>query len=252
VAPYRDILGGKLVALLSVSPTVVCTYKNRYQRSASVIASSMAGRRIIRKSGLVYVGTTSLYGVRPNQYERASVPGRVVGAHSVARFGFKFIGDTQGYGTSQFGESTKDALERLTSMARNGKGVNNVFGEGANPRLRALREGISVLGLPKELLVHGMSKAVYGVSMLERQDLCDYLLGLISRPKYVFSTDAVRSDVSSISAYWFSRWVSPRAEREDVLDKIRTHNLIYPIRHGARLSLPDADVDQLEFFREQA
>jgi hypothetical protein len=210
----------------------------------------MAGRRIVRRSDLVYVGTTSLYGIRPNQYDRATVPNEILGGHGPGNFGFRFLGSTQGYGTSQFSEATKDAVERLTAMSRNGKGVNNVFGEGANPRLRAIRDGIVNLGLTEDLLVHGMSKSVYGVSMLSSDNLSDYLLGLTSKPRYVFPRNATRDDVNAIAGYWIARWVVPRLNRADTLERVRNHTLIYPIRHGARLTLPDADVDQLGMFAE--
>ncbi|MDQ2947471.1 MAG: DUF4338 domain-containing protein, partial [Acidobacteriota bacterium] len=61
VAPYNALLGGKLVALLMASPDVTNAYNARYARSASVIASSMAGRIVRRKPKLVLLGTTSLY-----------------------------------------------------------------------------------------------------------------------------------------------------------------------------------------------
>jgi hypothetical protein len=48
VPPYNAILGGKLVAMLATSPEVVLEYKRRYQSLPSIIASSMAGRAIVR------------------------------------------------------------------------------------------------------------------------------------------------------------------------------------------------------------
>jgi hypothetical protein len=250
VAPYNEIIGGKLVALLSVSPTVVKMYKRRYASSASVIGSSMAGRRIVRRADLVYVGTTSLYGIRPNQYDRAKIPRSILGSKSDERYGFHYLGDTQGYGTSQFGEATKIALGRLVQVAGNGTTVNNIFGEGANPRLRALRDGLDELGVPEDLLVHGMEKSVYAVSMLEPGELRDYLLGIRAQPKYVFPKKASLFDADAIGHYWFERWVVNRLGRPGTLDALRRHNLVYPIRHGARLVLPDADLDQLGLFRK--
>jgi hypothetical protein len=248
VAPYNELIGGKLVALLSVSPTVVKMYKRRYSGSASVIGSSMAGRRVIRRADLVYIGTTSLYGIRPNQYDRARIPRSILGAKNDEKFGFSYLGDTQGYGTSQFGESTKIALGKLVQVAGNGTTINNLFGEGANPRLRALRDGLEELGVPEELLVHGMEKSVYGVSMLESGELRDYLLAVRAVPKYVFPKKASRFDSDAIARYWFGRWALNRLARPETLDALRKHSLVYPIRHGARLVLPNADLDQLGLF----
>ena len=77
VAPYNEILGAKLVAMLAVSHEVREAFKDHYSDRPSVIASSMAGRAIRRDASLAYVGTTSLYGVRPCIYDRIALPGPV-------------------------------------------------------------------------------------------------------------------------------------------------------------------------------
>ena len=46
IPPYNEVLGGKLVAMLMMSPEVVAEYRRRYAGMPSVIASSMAGRPI--------------------------------------------------------------------------------------------------------------------------------------------------------------------------------------------------------------
>src|SRR5690606_33044272 len=69
VPPYNELVGGKLVALLAVSEAARTAYRKRYQDQPSVIASSVAGRSVVRSADLVFVGTSSLYGVRPNQYD---------------------------------------------------------------------------------------------------------------------------------------------------------------------------------------
>src|SRR2546423_12894361 len=74
VPPYNEILGGKLVAMLMTSPEVVVEYRRRYGGVPSVIASSMAGRPVVRPADLVFVGTTSLYAQRPTQYDRIAIP----------------------------------------------------------------------------------------------------------------------------------------------------------------------------------
>jgi hypothetical protein len=49
--------------MLLTSPEVVKYYSSKYSKRASLIASSMAGKEIIRKPHLVLLGTTSLYGL---------------------------------------------------------------------------------------------------------------------------------------------------------------------------------------------
>jgi hypothetical protein len=248
IAPYNEIIAGKLVALLCVSPQMVRAYKKRYANAASVIGSSMAGRRLVRRADLVLVCSTSLYGVRPNQYDRALVPASVLGADSRWSLGYRYLGDTAGYGTSQFGESTKMALERVVEMQHNGRTINNIFGEGASPRLRALREGIASLGMSDDLLRHDLRKSAYGVSLVEPTTLRDYLLGITKRPRYIVSSRNSGQSTGRMAEWWFERWALPRVRRPEIVARIKSHTLIHPITHSGRVVLPDADVDQLTLF----
>ncbi|HXI19895.1 MAG TPA: Druantia anti-phage system protein DruA, partial [Gemmatimonadales bacterium] len=179
VPPYQEIVGGKLVAALMTSPEVRAEYRRRYGGTASVIASSMAGRRVVRAADLVFIGTTSLYGERPNQYDRIRVDfeGRDGERKSVR---YRCLGRTKGLGTVQYGDDTVAELGRLLAQSRRGQRVNSVFGEGVNPRLRKLRDGLGELGLDAdELLTHGSPRVVYGVSLVK--NLQRYLLGIDRR-----------------------------------------------------------------------
>src|ERR1700674_5006739 len=56
-----------------------------------------------------------------------------------------------------------------------------VFGEGVNPRLRKLREGLADLGLDADdLLRHGRPRIVYGAALAH--NMRTYLLGRGKRP----------------------------------------------------------------------
>ena len=52
VPPYRDVLGGKLVALMMLSRTVVKDYERKYAGQVSLIASGLAGRPVVRPARL--------------------------------------------------------------------------------------------------------------------------------------------------------------------------------------------------------
>lgn len=243
VAPYNEILGGKLVAMLAVSPTVIAAYKRRYGSMASIIASSMAGRRVVRPGNLVFVGTTSLYGVRPSQYDRLALPAELVGGPAGMSVRYRFLKETVGWGTFQFGSATKKALEQYVTSLGNGWRVNNVFGEGANPKLRALRDGLTSLGLKPELLLkHGQHKCIYGVSLAS--NLREYLLGVAKKPKYIFDLKARTEGERAITTWWFQRWAVGRIRKDDTVEGVKQHAHIHPIRHGARVVLPSADLEQ--------
>lgn len=243
IPPYNTLLGGKLVAMLAVSPAVVAEYERRYREKSSIIASSMAGRSIVRRAHLVFIGTTSLYGVRPSQYDRIAIPCEMLGGAAGKSIKYDFIERTVGWGTFQFGKTTKASIEQYVVSQKSGWRVNNVFGEGANPRMRALREGLAKLGLDEEeLLHHGQQKTMYGVKLAENTK--EYLLGLEPKPRYFFSTESPAEATRVIANHWATRWLQPRLVRPEVMEQIKAHTLVFPITHGARVLLPDGDLEQ--------
>lgn len=249
VPPYNELLGGKLVAMLMTSPHVVVEYKRRYGGVPSLIASSIAGRRVLRPADLVFLGTTSLYGQRPTQYDRISIPVNPDGPPGGPAVRYEYLGRTLGVGTFQFGQKTVAALGRLLAHSRRGQRVNSVFGEGVNPRLRKIRDGLDTLGLSAdEMLQHDAPRLVYGVALVE--NVGEYLLGLQKRPRYYFSIKEPAITTKQIVDWWSRRWLLPRVARPDSLERVIVHNLIYPVTHGARVGLPCNDVDQPELFGE--
>ncbi|MEX0717132.1 MAG: Druantia anti-phage system protein DruA [Planctomycetaceae bacterium] len=245
IPPYSEILGGKLVAALMASPEVVAEYRRRYGKAVSVIASSMAGREIVRPAELVFLGTTSLYGTRPCQYDRISP---AIGPPGDRRkVAYQYLGRTLGVGTFQFGEKTVAELAVLLAQSRRGQQVNSIFGEGVNPRLRKIRDGLNELGVPTaELLNHGAPRLIYGVSLIE--NLRDYLLGIAARPKYLIPQKPNRYGVEEFVRWWLERWIIQRIARDDVLQRMQEHHLTRPICHGARVRLPREDFDQTLLF----
>jgi hypothetical protein len=240
IAPYNSLLGGKLVSMLAVSPSVVLAYKQRYADYASVIASSMAGRPVRRRANLVFVGTTSLYGSGSSQYNRVRIPAEVLGGKSTVEF--RELGRSRSFGTSHLSRQTVTALVRLSEQSRTGIRVNSIFGEGVNPKLRKVRDGIDLLGWPSEdLLMHGRQRIVYGVNLVS--NLLPYLIDAEAEPHYLFRRN-LKDDVAKISEWWIRRWLSPRVQSADVLAAVAEHRVERPVRHGARVpSIAPSDVD---------
>jgi hypothetical protein len=247
IAPYSHLAAGKLIALLAVSPPVVAEYKRRYQGTAGIISSSVAGRPIRRAANLCYVGTTSLYGKRPNQYDRLSVSAAVFGGPANRSIRYDQIREqsatrTQGVGTFHFSSRTVKSLERYVTSQKGGWRANNLFGEGTSPKLRGLRDGLSSLGLDASLLlVHGIERCIYGVKLADNVDR--YLLGIDSEPEWLFSSSEDRT--AQLFSWWTERWANRRGAREDVRSAIRNETLAHPISHHARVQLPDTGNRQL-------
>ena len=101
IPPYNELLGGKLVSMLACSPAVIRDYTNHYSNQISEIASRMKGKKVVRDSRLVYLGTTSLYAIGSSQYNRIKVP-----LSNEGTLEFRKMGVTEGYGTVFFSRET--------------------------------------------------------------------------------------------------------------------------------------------------
>lgn len=241
VAPYNALLGGKLVSMLSVSPFVVRAYKAKYESSPSEIASSMAGRPIYRSADLVYIGTTSLFGSGSSQYNRIRLPAEILSG-ATGSLEYTRLGRSRSYGTSHLSSRSISYLVNLSELRAGGSRINSLFGEGSNPKLRKMREGIDCLGWPSDkLLRHGRTRLVYGVSLV--QNLLPYLLGVEHEASYLFDVDNL-TDTDEIVRYWTTRWLSPRSQRSEVLDVVARHRRSHPNSHGAKVSLPSVSPEQ--------
>jgi len=247
IAPYNHLLGGKLVAMLLASPQIVASYRDRYSDYTSIIASSMAGRAIKKPPMLTALATTSLYGVSLSQYTRIAIPAGAVGGSTKDSLRYEKLGETLGYGSFHFSVPTRHALSTLCAQSSNGALVNFIFGEGVSPRFRALRDGLDELGVDSdELLNHGSPKISYGVRLASNSLEC--LLGMDIEPKYYLPLGDTRKQSEQIARWWTERWLSRRIQREDVLSALAAETLVYPIRHKARVTLPDIESDQLTLF----
>lgn len=244
IAPYSALAAGKLVGALAVSPTVLTAYQRKYSRP-SEIASSMAGRAIVRESRLSLIATTSLYGTGSSQYNRLFWPAELLGGPAGQRMGFHELGRSKSYGTSHLTDESVEALLRLSRLKDSSIRVNSLFGEGVSPRLRKVRLGLSALGWPTDdLLKHGRERIVYGVPLVK--NLTDYSIGVDSEPDYLVDTDLQEGE-KRIAEWWLGRWAANRATQQRVRDTIQEQRLTRPVTHGARVRLPEDDTpdDQL-------
>lgn len=220
IPPYNSILGGKLVALMMLSPQVVADYRERYGNRASEIASRLKGTSVIRPAELVYLGTTSLYYVGSSQYNRLKLPHRLLTPNG-AEVRWKDIGETSGYGTLHISKLTTQTLEEVQLSDDGFSSVNHVFGEGASPKLRMIRQGLAAIldadhNDIDELSKHAMPRIVYGAWLAENGS--DYLLGKTDRPDYYFNTEENPLEgTEKIVQFWRERWLLNRIKFHDAL-----------------------------------
>jgi hypothetical protein len=215
VAPYNELLGGKLVALLLASKEVRDHYAERYGGQVSVIASQMAGRPVLKPADLRVLTTTSLYGVGSSQYNRLVLRSTEhPGLEHDLRWDSIGKSKTGGFGTLHLSANTAYALRQMAQSAHASRRINNRFGEGTSPRLRQIREGLDALGINSDAILHHNTPRLFYACELGMGSL-DSLMGIESE-EFRASTAAM------ISAAWRQRWLRKRAARPETLIALRS------------------------------
>ncbi len=222
IPPYNELLGGKLVSILSCSPSVISDYTHRYENQVSEIASRMKGQRVIRDSRLVYLGTTSLYAVGSSQYNRIKVP---FSNESVLEF--RKMGITEGFGTVFFSKETTSLFSRMLELQDGGKKINHVFGEGTSPRFRMISKGLSSIGIKAEaFLKHYSPRIVYSINLANNTN--EYLLGFDNDVKYGYDLNdstIVEQKTQELIDYWYDRWLTKRLTTVDIEQRLNDFNI---------------------------
>ncbi len=219
IPPYNEILGGKLAALLAISPKIIHDYKDRYSNKASMIASRLKGEEVFRPADLVYVGTTSLYYVGSSQYNRLKIPKNIFDSSFDVEW--KRLGMTFGFGTMHIGKATTQSLTEATSDGFNR--INYVFGEGASPKMRLLSMAIRELlefsdENPIDFSKHAMSRIIYGCCLASNTQ--NYLMGKTDTPEYYTNIEEYGAGTQKIIDYWITRWLGSRLNYEPIYQRI--------------------------------
>ena len=202
VAPYNQLLGGKLAALLAASPDVVEAYRERYHGADSVIASRMQARPVQRPADLVLLSTTSLYGAGSSQYNRLRVHLGRRPDGTARELAYHLAGKTLGFGTVHIAADTYDAMKDL--LATHGVTESNRFGAGVNVKMRTVGAALALVGLGG-LQQHQQSRLVYLAPIASNWRRV--LLGLDATPEASVATTA------EIVEAWRARYLVPRVLR---------------------------------------
>ena len=96
-----------------------------------------------------------------------------------------------GYGTFQFSKDTLRMMATMLGRSNESRKVNSIFGEGVNPLMRKIRDGLGLLGLQEdELLKHGSRRIVHSVALAS--NFREFLLGVADTPKYLIMPTRVK------------------------------------------------------------
>lgn len=246
VPPYSYLLSGKLVCLMMLSPEVTQIYEDRYSQQVSIIASQMAGRPIRRPAKLVYLGTTSLYAAGSSQYNRVFLPAKTLPTQET-EIKYSYIGHTKGYGSAHLSKETRDTLNLVENLERKYRRVNNVFGEGANPKMRQLSSGLDTLGLAQaDLLRHASPRMVYNIPLI--QNVERFLLEIDEVPQFVISPNESESEWKSsqrIANFWLKRWAASRLDHSPLFKQLGDASPL-ELRISRQLPKTNSPITQLE------
>lgn len=222
IPPYNELLGGKLISILSCSPTVIRDYTYKYKNQISEIASRMKGKRVIRDSQLVFLGTTSLYSVGSSQYNRIKVP-----FANGAVIEYKNLGVTEGFGTVFFSKETTSLFSKILEIQDGGKRINHVFGEGTSPRFRMISKGLNTLGIKAEaFLKHYSPRIVYSINLAKNTN--EFLMGFDNNPDYGFDISSpadVKEKTQELVDFWYHRWLEKRLTTIDIVERLNSFDV---------------------------
>jgi Domain of unknown function (DUF4338) len=217
IPPYNELLAGKLVSILAMSPTIVKQYNERYSNQVSEIASRMKGSEVIRDSHLAFLGTTSLYQVGSSQYNRIKVP---------AKYGFleyRKLGETEGFGSVFFSNPTSSLISKMLVEIEGGRRINNVFGEGTSPRMRLIRSGLACLGISEQFTKHHTKRIVYGIELASNTK--EFLNGKDCNLNYYYPLDGNEEKYTQeMIDFWRKRWLIKRIDNVNILERLSKFN----------------------------
>lgn len=222
IPPYNELLGGKLISILACSPVVIRDYTQKYSNQVSEIASRMKGKKVVRDSQLVHLGTTSLYAVGSSQYNRIRVP-----VAENFNLEYRRMGITEGYGTVFFSKETTATFSKLLEIKDGGKRINHVFGEGTSPRFRMISRGLASIGIKAEaFLKHYSPRIVYSINLAQNTN--DFLMGLDDAVCYGYDIndpEVIETKTQELIEYWYNRWALRRIENVDIEARLLNFNI---------------------------
>jgi hypothetical protein len=184
IDPYRKLLGGKLIAMLTTSEEVIELLRQKYDGKRTQISEE------IKDSRPALITVTSALG-RSSIYNRLKLDNRYL---------FRSCGYTKGYGHFHFSPSLYADLLEIAKEHPHYAGTE--FGEGANWKIRTLKQALTLLGVSNNYMQHGLAREVY-LGELAAESL-PFLRGETNELLYH------KASIREISDFWKKRWIRPR------------------------------------------
>lgn len=199
VPPYRELLGGKLVAMAATSHEVAAQIEAKYKGRETIISEARKDPRP------VLITTTSALG-RSSLYSRLRFRDRLL---------YQPVGYTEGFGHFQFSDSL---FASLCEFLSNDGGVpSHEYGSGPNWRLRTIRRALRKIGIEDDLLHHGVRRQVFLAPRAINWK--QFLRGETDKPSWY------RLHLCEMAAFYRRRWAVPRSERDERFKAVTRDNM---------------------------
>jgi len=202
VPPYNELLGGKFVALSTLSDEVRSDFRNKYRGRQTIIE----GKK--KEASLVLITTTSALG-------RSSIYNRLKFENGTSAF--QSVGYSRGWGHFHISNSTFELLRDWLRSLDEKYADGYAFGQGPNWKMRTIRRAFELLGFDMDLLRHGLQREIFLAPLAKNYR--DYLTGTHNRPRYYKNRR-----LSEINSFFKERWMIPRAGRVDRWIEWTHHN----------------------------
>ncbi|MXY44442.1 MAG: DUF4338 domain-containing protein [Dehalococcoidia bacterium] len=190
VPPYSYLLCGKLVAMLATSHVVHEAFRRKYGGRLSYINRKPLDGRLALLTTTSALGRSSLY--NRLRYEEHEV--------------FQSVGFTRGSGEFHFSNGFYDDLRQFALEHCDATAKHPLWGNGFRNRRELVRKTLPLLGLPRELLYHGIEREIFVVPLAAntRNFLSGEDQGLHLH----------RRTVNGLFEWFRDRWLLPRAARD--------------------------------------
>lgn len=200
VPPYSYLLGGKLIAMLTVCNEVQEAFRKKYFESKSIINGTNHDGR------LAMLTTTSALG-RSSIYNRLKFKDRLL---------FQSVGFTSGSGDFHFANGIYKELVEFANQHCQPSAKNELWGTGFRNKREVIRKVLAELGLSSRLAFHQVRREIFVAPLAH--NTCAFLRG--EEPELL----NYNQPAQDIFDWYRKRWLLPRAERNSEYKEFNSEN----------------------------
>ena len=218
IAPYNEIICGKLITLLTTSKNVIEKYNENYKDEKSIISSAVAGRDLIKPSKLLFLTVSSLYDISSSQYNRLRLRKKDF-PRLKSDLVWHEAGFTEGLGSYHISQNTSNLMNDLTAKVKKFT-KKSISGKGASHKIRKIIIGLGILNLKADdIMFHNQKRRNYVFFHKKQKEITKYLYGL----KKIENFNHCSSEDAILEA-WIKRWLVNRINRKETLSKLKELN----------------------------